>query len=517
MRKIRSSGAVAIRPVITLSTPAGYYAHPVTPTDQATVIDDVQLNSMTDEMLNAVQGVLGQGENPNDDTQLLQCFRAVQSGISINTAGLYVPIAGGHISGGIGLTIAANNSTGNSLDTSGPVQITNSLKVAPNANTAGQGGLLTLQGGGYSATTINNTAYIAGTAPGVNVDAAYFQGSGNTLRAYSAAFVAGSPILNYFVDTGMLHVRDVTLDSVSLSVANTLAAIGNGGNLFVRQVGSTATRTITFLNSDPGTVDGQPTGVIGQFPVNAPTNADLIYISANGDGSNGTTISPSGAVSMPGTTTNALGYLTPGYSNQYADGTPGTRSFSVPANVYRIRITATGGGGGGDGNQNKNDGNFVSGGGGGAGGTSINDISVTPGQAIQYNVGSGGTAGYFNGPNGYVSAQPGTSTICYGVNAAATGGQGAYYNASNSSNGGSPGLGTTGLELYGGYGSDGMAGPLIFAGNGGASAWGGGGRAGTAGGLAGIAPGSGGGGGYGIGGSQTAGGVGGNGFIVIQW
>jgi hypothetical protein len=68
----------------------------------------------------------------------------------------------------------------------------------------------------------------------------------------------------------------------------------------------------------------------------------------------------------------------------FVDITPGTRTFTVPANVYALDVEVIGGGGGGC--NNVADGNI----GGGGGGYGRKIITVVPGQMISYTVGLGG-------------------------------------------------------------------------------------------------------------------------------
>jgi hypothetical protein len=69
--------------------------------------------------------------------------------------------------------------------------------------------------------------------------------------------------------------------------------------------------------------------------------------------------------------------------------TPGASTFVVPANVTLMLAACWGGGGGGEGNFSGTRG----GGGGGGGAYASKSIAVTPGQVIDYTVGTGGSAG----------------------------------------------------------------------------------------------------------------------------
>lgn len=74
------------------------------------------------------------------------------------------------------------------------------------------------------------------------------------------------------------------------------------------------------------------------------------------------------------------------------------------------------------------------------------------------------------------------------------------------------------VRINGGTGSDGQTGSSLFPGNGGASFFGGGGRAGAQAGIAGTASGSGGGGAYDLGFTSTAytGGDGADGILILE-
>jgi hypothetical protein len=86
---------------------------------------------------------------------------------------------------------------------------------------------------------------------------------------------------------------------------------------------------------------------------------------------------------------------------QQAYTTPGTYSWTAPANVISVSVVCVGGGGGGgfDSSSLNNNNNNTSGGGGGGLGWR-NNISVTPGQSYTVVVGAGGSASsYTNGSN----------------------------------------------------------------------------------------------------------------------
>lgn len=148
---------------------------------------------------------------------------------------------------------------------------------------------------------------------------------------------------------------------------------------------------------------------------------------------------------------------------------------------------------------------------GGAGGYAESLLPVAPGQLYAIEVGAGGNPGVTG-----VTGVTGGETSFAGL-VVASGGQGGA-SRNPDSRGGNPGQGAVGqLLLGGGFGGDGAVVAGIPAGNGGASAFGGGGRGRAdpgAGPDVGLAAGSGGGGGYGGG---ATGGLAANGLVVIEY
>lgn len=191
-------------------------------------------------------------------------------------------------------------------------------------------------------------------------------------------------------------------------------------------------------------------------------------------------------------------------------------NFTVPANVYRCKVTAIAGGGGGGGTAGSGGG----GAGGGAGGTCINYFGVVPGEIVAVTVGAGGAGGAAvnqsggNGGNGGNSSF-GTAMTAYG----GLGGAGA--NNTTNSPGGVGGGGNGGDPFWpGGCGTDGQyfsGGSNGFGGNGGGSFAGGGAR-GSAGDVTpsnALTNGAGGGGAYGS--VAQVGGSGAPGIVIIEY
>ena len=148
---------------------------------------------------------------------------------------------------------------------------------------------------------------------------------------------------------------------------------------------------------------------------------------------------------------------------------PGWQTWTVPNGVTSISAVLIAGGGGGGGNNGAS--GPGSSGGGGGGLRWINNLSVTPGEVLNIQVGSGGNAGtaYSHGTNGGSSAiQRGTDTLVYAG--------GGYAGKSNVSTGVLGGSGGTGSSIGGniGGGNGGAGGPATTnsAGSGGGGAGG---------------------------------------------
>jgi hypothetical protein len=194
-------------------------------------------------------------------------------------------------------------------------------------------------------------------------------------------------------------------------------------------------------------------------------------------------------------------------------------TWTIPSNVYYLKITGTGGGGGGShgggGSQFAN-----CGAGGGAGGTQIWRGSVTPGNTISITVGGGGGGGLSTtGGSGGQTHVVMNSTYLISVD----GGAGGRKDLNDTTNTGQGGIG--GGSYFSSSAQDTFIGGDGFSanvgtnnqgsgGNGGASFWGSGGAAGTARAspIQGRAYGSGGGGGRNNNGANGASGV-----VIIEY
>ena len=193
-----------------------------------------------------------------------------------------------------------------------------------------------------------------------------------------------------------------------------------------------------------------------------------------------------------------------------------SRNWTVPASIWRIRVSGVGGGGGAGGGDPTHCGS-----GGGAGGWFRKIISVVPGQVINFTVGAGGVSNAGDNPaggGGTTSVTIGATTYCTG-----TGGQGGTAGNGTDNPGGAGGVASGGDQNEtGGYGGDAYYSNVTsqFGGYGGASYYGGGGRAATNAistiAMNGQASGSGAGGTY-FNSGNVSGGTGASGKIVLEW
>jgi hypothetical protein len=192
----------------------------------------------------------------------------------------------------------------------------------------------------------------------------------------------------------------------------------------------------------------------------------------------------------------------------YANGT-----YTRSALARFAKITIVGGGGGGGGCQASNNTETFSGAGGGAAATIVVwvDLSVAISYAITIGKGGKGGVGAVSGADG--------GTTSFASLFSAPGGKGGVKSGVSNTAGGAGGIAAAGdIRINGGTGSDGQTGTSLLTGNGGASYFGGGGRAGAQAGIAGAAPGSGGGGAYDLGFTSTAytGGDGADGILILE-
>lgn len=287
---------------------------------------------------------------------------------------------------------------------------------------------------------------------------------------------------------------------------------------FSKIFGSTATGGLTPI-SDVNYAKGWE--FVGSNP---PTKNDFSYLQNFSDLKSQWLYSnklqrtdPFGDIKADGTVKTALENLGLGDASGYVGRRLNTRVFTSSGTytptpgTKRIRVTITGGGGGGGGCQAYSSSETFFGGGGGAGGTIIS--TMTPAQnSYQVTIGAGGAGGV----SATIGLKGGDSAFASLI---APGGQGGGKTGATNTNGGGGGAPTTGdIRITGGDGGDGQSGNIGVSGEGGASYWGGGGRAGAGGGIIGKAYGSGGGGAYdaGYSGTSMTGGKGADGVCIIE-
>lgn len=185
-------------------------------------------------------------------------------------------------------------------------------------------------------------------------------------------------------------------------------------------------------------------------------------------------------------------------------------SFLVPCGVTSITVAVYGGGGGGGGSNTGGS----AGGGGGAGGYATTTFTVTAGNTFAYVVGTGGVGG---GPG--LNGSGGMSSSWDGGTVSANGGSGGFGD-NNGGGGGAGGAGIGTTTATGGAGANGTATIGGFGGTAGGPDGGSGGPGGAPG-INGGTPtqfgGGGGGGGDKNAGSNTSGGIGASGGVVVTY
>lgn len=283
------------------------------------------------------------------------------------------------------------------------------------------------------------------------------------------------------------------------TLVNIKKPLTSSSNLTVLGSSTQQAITCTTLNASSGITGtlqtaSQPNitsvGTLSSLTVSGATNATLSTAAQPNITSLGTLTAlnvTSGATITQGTTTKYFGALNFGLVTA-------TGTYTIPADIYRIKITCIGGGGGGTNNSAGG-----SGGGGGAG--SIKYLSVTPSTNITIVIGAGGTVGVAGG----------TTTATYNsvIVCSALGGSGASTTNSAIAGAGGANTGVGDIKVTGNGGASGSSGST-FAQAGGMSAFGfGGGGFGALNNLAGA------GGLYGGGGGSYNSGA--NGVVVIEF
>ncbi|NIE79254.1 hypothetical protein [Asaia sp. As-1742] len=264
------------------------------------------------------------------------------------------------------------------------------------------------------------------------------------------------------------------------------------------------TGRITFvMASDPPAVAGAV--VVPLYDVTIPAGAQTL---------SGVVAQP-GAAFMPHLTQFATMDFAQQVSQPHAVcATSGLLTIPDWAKHVELRLIGAGGGGASCSVISPDAGAF-SGAGGGAGGDAWGIYALDPARDSTLSV----TIGLGGGPD----QKGGPSYVTYGGQPllSADGGEAGYFSAARNSCGGSGGGAAGGIlwNQYGGAGSDGQFGNLVFAGNGADGPWGGGGKAGALLGLTATKYGAGGGGAYMArqAGEVTAGGRGFQGCLIYRF
>lgn len=332
---------------------------------------------------------------------------------------------------------------------------------------------------------------------------------------YEAALTAFTNALIAAGATSFATLAEVIAGTVTGKAVDPakLAALMQGGNQTYAAGAGSANAITASLTPAPA---AYTTGMTVRLKLSTTNTSTAVTLNLNGLGAKTVKLAdltdpPAGALTSgsvvefryDGTYFQVISPTSRILRNMQVYASAGSYTFVVPAGVYALRGRCVGGGGSGGGSTTSR-----SAGGGGAGGYAEGLMAVTPGESIAITVGAGGAAvGSGDGNNG------GSSSI--GSYMSATGGQGGAVVANSS--GGQPGVGSGGaINLYGGYGADGMQGGTTFGAIGGASYFGGGIKsASNPGTTIQGAPGSGGGSVYG--GSNTGGLAGLPGIVILEW
>jgi hypothetical protein len=328
------------------------------------------------------------------------------------------------------------------------------------------------------------------------------QAQQNTVRTQRVGLQlkAGSPAsagtqLTPSVDAGWVGLYSITVNFAQTTITNTAISVYPSAPFIGTKIPGLAPLFSPSLTGSPLA----PTAATGTATTQLATTAFV-----------GNSIAP---LATSTSVSNAFSAVR-SFSNYGIAAYITNNSFTVPAGVFRMKVTCVGGGGSGAGCSSTTPGNsFSSGGGGGAGGLSWGSVNVTPGQVVPVVVGIGGTA------NAAIPTNPGNNGGSTSfLNISATGGGASNWDTVSSSGGGGGGAGSgTGnsVNFTGSGGSDGQAGGFIKSGAGGDGPWGGGGRAGTPNGSGAVSFGGGGGGAY-----NSTGGVAGSGYsgiVIIEY
>ncbi len=298
-----------------------------------------------------------------------------------------------------------------------------------------------------------------------------------------ATYITGSLIVENTITASNIKANTITGTEINGSTLNVLGTVTAGElklGIDPEISGTTMTGTGAHLYSDGRMVLGNATNNINWNGSTLTIAGDIV-----GYGNlNGTAIGQIIAGSF-----NFVTYISPLNTDI---------TFTVPTDVYKLKVTCIGGGGGGS------SGNGPYGGGGG--GACLKTFAVTPGQTYTIRVGGGGNGGAAGNSGGNVGANGNASSFSgNGINMTGNGGTGAPVGGNRGGAGGSASGGI--LNYAGNYG-----GSSQFLGGGGAAAFIGIGSAFQ---LSGPSnSGAGGGGNYY---TQGAGGNGGSGIVIVEY
>ncbi|MCR9073888.1 MAG: phage tail protein [Alphaproteobacteria bacterium] len=291
-------------------------------------------------------------------------------------------------------------------------------------------------------------------------------GFGSTSVAVAGGVLATDT--TYFVRlryTDALGQMSAWSDTISFSTGATFVTVAQPANISpangAAAVSVTPTLTASAFAVSGGGADTHQSSqwIVEEYV--GPTSADWLEVWGSGEVAGTASITP--GLSLMATTTYrfkvryrgatygwsdysaATTFTTSVAAGSYVDATPGTRQFTVPANVSRIRVRLLGAGasGGGYGGAGA--------GGGGAGGAQ-KTYDVVAGQIFPYTLGTPGQGV----PSGNWGQNGGTST--FGSDLSATGGLGGQDGSSNAQ-GGQGGTGSGGdINGTGGAGGNGGVG-----------------------------------------------------------
>ena len=287
-----------------------------------------------------------------------------------------------------------------------------------------------------------------------------------------------------------------------------------GANAAVTIQTTTNNQSYTTTGAGTITISSGTTGSINNMQVGNSTAAAGAFTTLTSSTSIATTDSSTQAATTAWVRNNA------GFAAQVIF-TSGASTWTIPTGITKIKVTCIGAGGGGGGVSAVAN---AAGGGGGGGGMSVSYYTgLTPGNTLNYSVGTGGTAGAntggVGGTGGNTTVSSGTQTITTLQANGGVGGGGATTSTTTAGGaGGAAGSGPTNAVLMAG-GTGGAGGASNGAGTGSMGPIGGGGGQGK---VATTGAGSnatnyGAGGGGALGATANIGGTGSNGIVIIEY